>query len=135
MYNKTSKDMLIISKDTLDRIKENLIQIKRSVGLGNTSVNNKVIDGKLELIEIIKGLGEFEMTKIEDYTNIPLEYKKTDTYFKSLTIKVNSEYNPEYGDNKICECGHIYYRHFDSYENMEACGCKYCECSTFKLKK
>ena len=75
------------------------------------------------------------MTKIEDYTNIPLESRKTDTYFKSLTIKVNYEYNPEYGDNKICECGHIYYRHFDSYENMEACGCKYCECSTFKLKK
>lgn len=40
-------------------------------------------------------------------------------------------YNPEYGDNRICVCGHTYHRHFDSYENMEACGCKYCECYTF----
>lgn len=43
-------------------------------------------------------------------------------------------YNPKYGDNRICECGHTYYRHFDSYENMDACGCKYCACDTFKEK-
>lgn len=41
------------------------------------------------------------------------------------------EYNPEYGDERICECGHTYYRHFDSYEEMEACGCKYCYCDHF----
>jgi hypothetical protein len=40
-------------------------------------------------------------------------------------------YNPEYGDNRICECGHTYDRHFDSYEDMEPIGCKYCGCYEF----
>jgi len=43
-------------------------------------------------------------------------------------------YNPKFGDDKLCKCGHVYYRHFDSYENMEACGCKYCQCYTFELR-
>ena len=37
-------------------------------------------------------------------------------------------YNPEYGDDRICECGHAYYRHFDSWAKMENVGCKYCGC-------
>jgi len=36
------------------------------------------------------------------------------------------EYDPKYGENKICTCGHPYYRHFDTYEDMEPVGCKYC---------
>ena len=45
------------------------------------------------------------------------------------------EYNSKFGDNRECECGHTYYRHFDTYENMEACGCKYCGCYEFTLSK
>ncbi len=45
------------------------------------------------------------------------------------------EYDPNYGDNRLCECGHTYYRHFDPYENMEDVGCKYCRCDTFKEAK
>jgi len=41
-------------------------------------------------------------------------------------------YDPKFGDDKICECGHPYYRHFDSYEQMRAVGCKYCDCHVFK---
>lgn len=41
------------------------------------------------------------------------------------------EYNPKYGDDKLCKCGHHYYRHFDSYENMNPVGCKYCMCDEF----
>lgn len=41
-------------------------------------------------------------------------------------------YNPDYGDYRICKCGHLYYRHFDTYENMDPCGCKYCQCDTFQ---
>ena len=49
-------------------------------------------------------------------------------------------YNPRYGDDRICICGHSYYRHFDTYDNMRNVGCKYCQCSEFvedlnKLKK
>lgn len=54
-----------------------------------------------------------------------------------ITYKTIKEvkYNPNYGDDRICECGHAYYRHFDSYENMDAVGCKYCCCYEFKEKK
>jgi hypothetical protein len=41
-------------------------------------------------------------------------------------------YNPKYGDDRVCRCGHSYYRHFDSYDNMEPVGCKYCHCFDFK---
>lgn len=44
---------------------------------------------------------------------------------------VEKKYNPNYGDNRICVCGHSYYRHFDSYEGMAATGCKYCGCDNF----
>lgn len=42
------------------------------------------------------------------------------------------KYNPKYGDGRICKCGHSYYRHFDTYEDMAAVGCKYCGCSYFE---
>lgn len=41
-------------------------------------------------------------------------------------------YNPNYGDNRVCKCGHRYYRHFDGYENNAPVGCKYCGCRTFE---
>lgn len=41
-------------------------------------------------------------------------------------------YDPDFGDDKVCKCGHPYHRHFDSYENMEPIGCKYCECEGFE---
>lgn len=30
-----------------------------------------------------------------------------------------------------CTCGHPYYRHFDTYEEMSPVGCKYCPCPRF----
>lgn len=60
---------------------------------------------------------------------------------KSEVVETRS-YNPLYGDLKICECGHEYYRHFDSYfdsriahPSMDAVGCKYCQCDNFKEVK
>lgn len=41
------------------------------------------------------------------------------------------KYNPNYGDNRMCVCGHPYHRHFDSYEDNEPVSCKYCDCDTF----
>ena len=43
-------------------------------------------------------------------------------------------YNPNYRDDRECECGHPYYRHFDTYEKMAPVGCKYCECMELKEK-
>ena len=53
-------------------------------------------------------------------------------YIEKEVVTVVREYNPAYGDDRICVCGHVYYRHFDTYEEMEACGCKYCGCFDFK---
>jgi len=41
-------------------------------------------------------------------------------------------YDEHFGDDKECECGHDYYRHFDTYDNMSPVGCKYCGCGTWK---
>jgi len=57
-------------------------------------------------------------------------YIKTIKTYTKIIIK----YNPNYGDNRICECGHAYHRHFDSYEDMDPVGCKYCSCYEFKEK-
>lgn len=46
-------------------------------------------------------------------------------------IKEEKKYNPDYGDNRICVCGHAYHRHFDPYEDMKNVGCKYCPCNDF----
>jgi hypothetical protein len=65
-------------------------------------------------------------------------------YLKFMITAVNkagkkkedkNKYNPSFGDYKVCECGHFYYRHFDSYEDMKFIGCKYCSCHKFKEMK
>lgn len=75
------------------------------------------------------------MTKIRDVFGIEHEAKLINNpnspYLKYEYKVVQRMYNPNYGDNRKCICGHSYYRHFDSYENMEDCGCKYCSCLEF----
>ena len=59
-------------------------------------------------------------------------------YVRNVLDKMNSlpyiagRYNPDYGDDRICVCGHSYARHFDSYDNMEPVGCKHCGCQAFQ---
>lgn len=53
-------------------------------------------------------------------------------YINELLITNNRLYNENYGDDRKCKCGHSYYRHFDSYEDMSDCGCKYCGCHNFE---
>lgn len=60
---------------------------------------------------------------------------KDSPYIKVVTLKVTHKYNPDYGDERVCVCGHPYHRHFDSYEDMYAIGCKYCACYEFKEDK
>lgn len=56
-------------------------------------------------------------------------------YISDYEVVTIRKYNPHYGDNRECECGHDYHRHFDSYENMEVVGCKYCGCGEFVEKE
>jgi hypothetical protein len=71
---------------------------------------------------------------IEDYENKVLPDPKS-PYIVSYFITKHIQYNPYFGDNRECICGHSYYRHFDSYEGMDACGCKYCACDYFELSQ
>lgn len=68
---------------------------------------------------------EAELVSREDSPYLVYEYTKV------VRIK---KYNPNYGDDRLCVCGHSYYRHFDSWEDMDAVGCKYCPCREFKEK-
>lgn len=54
---------------------------------------------------------------------------------KNLIEDVLPKYDPHFGDDKKCKCGHSYHRHFDTYEDMDPVGCKYCGCQEFKQVK
>jgi len=55
-------------------------------------------------------------------------------YIETKRIVIDRKYNPKYGDDRECICGHPYYRHFDSYEDNYPIGCKYCSCDEFVEK-
>lgn len=59
---------------------------------------------------------------------------QTPYLFEEKVVKIR-KYNPNYGDERICQCGHEYHHHFDSYENMHPVGCKYCPCYVFMQKE
>lgn len=63
------------------------------------------------------------------------DFPKEPPYLKEEIRRIVLHYNPDYGDERICKCGHSYYRHFDTYEDMSAVGCKYCECYSFEEEK
>lgn len=47
---------------------------------------------------------------------------------KRITITTR-RFNPNYGNDRTCKCGHPYHRHFDLYgtePEEEDVGCKYC---------
>ncbi len=51
---------------------------------------------------------------------------------EQVVTVVTRQYNPNYGDDRVCLCGHPYYRHFDTYADMDPIGCKYCQdCDVF----
>ena len=58
----------------------------------------------------------------------------TDPYLTTIEVTKQYHYNPQYGDDRLCECGHTYERHFDTYDNMATSCCKYCGCQEFKEK-
>ena len=69
---------------------------------------------------------------VEEISNLITKIDNTPYIETEVVVKaIFKEYNPDYGDNKLCKCGHPYYRHFDSYEHMAPVGCKYCRCDEF----
>lgn len=70
---------------------------------------------------------------INDHANqieAELNFEEPPYVEKTVMTQVR-DYNPHYGDQRVCICGHPYERHFDSHDNMDACGCKYCGCFDF----
>jgi hypothetical protein len=61
-------------------------------------------------------------------------FKTDGPYLISYDYERVMKYNPEFGDDRPCVCEHAYYRHFDTYEDMYACGCKNCDCYEFKCE-
>ena len=57
--------------------------------------------------------------------------KEEKPYIVETITMQNKKYNPNYGDLRMCVCGHTYYRHFDPWDDMEAVRCKYCGCEEF----
>lgn len=58
------------------------------------------------------------------------EFIEMEEFDKFISIDINAYldkyyYVPEL-ENKMCVCGHPYYRHFDTYDDMRYVGCKYC---------
>jgi len=49
--------------------------------------------------------------------------------FEEIVVKKRL-YNPNYGDNRLCKCGHKYYQHFET-EEMIPTGCNSCDCFVF----
>lgn len=89
-------------------------------------------------IEIVDDYGDNRQFTCADIVRASYRKASKDDPYKETVIEVIGvlkEYNPDYGDDRLCECGHPYYRHFDSYEGMAPVGCKYCGCDEFKLKK
>lgn len=62
-----------------------------------------------------------------------LSYVSDEVYDRAAKQAHADDYDPNFGDDRICRCGHTYYRHFDTYEGMASIGCKYCLCEGFSL--
>ena len=48
-----------------------------------------------------------------------------------LEVDIAYMFNPAFGLNRMCVCGHTYERHFDSDGSYAPIGCKYCDCYRF----
>ncbi len=74
------------------------------------------------------------MRGILDIGKRDMSNPKYDGYFEAARAALSSTPTPHdksRDQEALCQCGHPYYRHFDTYEDMRPVGCKYCDCGTF----
>lgn len=59
------------------------------------------------------------------------ESHKDSPYLEKIYTVVERFYNPDYGDDRVCKCGHRYIEHF-LIEDHYPWGCCYCSCLRFE---
>lgn len=89
--------------------------------MANVKINIPVDYAKL----IVRVLENHESSSVHDLRRIG-------DIVTGIQSKIDRLWDENHDQNAKCECGHIYNRHFDGYEDMAAVGCKYCECFTFR---
>lgn len=80
------------------------------------------------------GVKKYFTKLLENMEKIDVELTPEEPYLTEEVVTVVYKYNSNYGDDRVCMCGHEYYRHFDTYDDMAAVGCKYCDCMEFVEK-
>jgi ADP-ribosylglycohydrolase len=128
----------------LSMLKDGAAILKKSVKLkGDTdsvaavALGLRSLWGSLELPDhLYDGLSSRGRRTIEDLRDhdkrLMEKYPRATDVIKTRDMPyINGEYNEDYGDDRICKCGHPYYRHFDTYDDMRPVGCKYCDCHEF----
>lgn len=61
------------------------------------------------------------------------ELIKQQPYIVEMHTTYTYHYNPRFGDERMCHCGHSYIQHFDAFEQYDELGCKQdCKCGHFR---
>ena len=106
--NREEKDMILISLEVLNNIKTELRNSVNKIGMGDTYIKHKVVDGQIEIIDKIIEKAHLEMKDIKYNTYISLKSEITEPYIEGLTIGRECEWNRKYPKNAECECGDPY---------------------------
>lgn len=128
-----------MKNETLIKITRNLIiSLLTNCTKEENDVFKKMYSNNNTDKDIVDVVNEMDISKLDHaltQCERTLKSKGRPYLFEIKNVKIKRKYNPNFGDDIECECGHPYYRHFDTYEEMYPCGCKYCQCGTFIEKK
>jgi hypothetical protein len=132
-----SGDENFISEIQIDQDKDlaikvlnlNGIELKKYDCLDDASTYTKCILHLITLFDLKKNILKYSKGNLGKLSR-QIIYEITDVLEEERQREI--AYDPNFGDKKLCICGHPYYRHFDTYDDMEPIGCKYCECMEFK---
>lgn len=67
----------------------------------------------------------------DEWPTLPRSANNEPPYLRETVTHTIRRYNPAFGNGRLCKCGHEYDRHFDSHDDNDDAGCKYCGCGTF----
>jgi len=115
--------------------RELMIEVCRHIDKENATIYSQLNPyGKRNLPRLIKFFEASDFIMFQRPNVMirkPRDISKEQPYVIEKEVVETKTYNVNYGDDRICQCDHPYYRHFDSYDEMRACGCKYCDCYIF----